>query len=236
MDSTYVRGKFKYECKNRFRCVVNIENEDVICYVASSARLDNYVDLRNRDVLLRENNSQSKKTAYTLFAVEHEGTNVLLELGYINNLLSNYLILNDIFKINENNIISEKFVDKNYKADLLIVNGDNKICVEAKAILTLDKETVFPIKQGERALKQLDKLKLLLYQGYEVNYWLVLLNPNSKTFSINSEQNEYLKVLKSCIDLGMKLLLSKVLWNDQKGFVIDSHKVLDPNCLYHTSD
>lgn len=57
MDNAYVKGKFRYECKNRFRCVVNIEKEDVICYVASSARLDNYVDSRNRDVLLRENKS-----------------------------------------------------------------------------------------------------------------------------------------------------------------------------------
>ena len=58
-----------------------------------------------------------------------------------------------LFEVNESDIGSEKLVDNNYKADLLIVNSDNKIWVEAKAIITLDNETVFPSMQGKRALK-----------------------------------------------------------------------------------
>lgn len=49
----YVYGTFQNEIKNRFLCSVNIDGKDVICYIPSSCRLSNFIDMTGRTVLLR---------------------------------------------------------------------------------------------------------------------------------------------------------------------------------------
>ena len=53
-------GIFKEEIKNRFRSYVMIEGHNELCYVQSSSRLDNYVKLKNKIVVLKKTNSSSK--------------------------------------------------------------------------------------------------------------------------------------------------------------------------------
>lgn len=45
-------GIFNKELKNRFLCEVLVEDEVVECYASSSCRLDNFIDLHGKQVLL----------------------------------------------------------------------------------------------------------------------------------------------------------------------------------------
>ena len=58
----YVKGVFKCEIKNRFLCQVNVAGEDLVCYIASSCRLSNFLDLTNRNVLLKLVKGKNAKT------------------------------------------------------------------------------------------------------------------------------------------------------------------------------
>lgn len=41
----YVYGTFQAEIKNRFLCSVNIGGKDAVCYIPSSCRLSNFIDM-----------------------------------------------------------------------------------------------------------------------------------------------------------------------------------------------
>ena len=49
-----IEGIFIREQKNRFICEVMVEDEIIECYVPSSCRLDNFIDLHGKRVLLCE--------------------------------------------------------------------------------------------------------------------------------------------------------------------------------------
>ena len=44
-DCAFTRATFVSELKNRFRCCVKIHDEETMCYVPSSCKLSNFVDL-----------------------------------------------------------------------------------------------------------------------------------------------------------------------------------------------
>ncbi len=70
VDSALKIGVFKEELKNRFRCVVTIDDVDTICYIPSSSRLSNFIDLSNRVVMLRPIKKRDAKTQYSVYAVK----------------------------------------------------------------------------------------------------------------------------------------------------------------------
>ena len=50
-----IKGVFKYECKNRFIAIVNINGIDTECYLASSTKIKHFIDLTNHTVFLIKN-------------------------------------------------------------------------------------------------------------------------------------------------------------------------------------
>ena len=62
----YVYGTFQAEIKNRFLCSVNIGGKDAVCYIPSSCRLSNFIDMTGRTVLLRPIETPNTRTAYLL--------------------------------------------------------------------------------------------------------------------------------------------------------------------------
>lgn len=49
-ESQMIYGTFKEETKNRFLCQVTIDSKDVECYIPSSCRLGNFIDMKGRTV------------------------------------------------------------------------------------------------------------------------------------------------------------------------------------------
>lgn len=58
-ENRLITGVFKTELKNRFLCTVCVDGVDVICYIPSSCRLSNFIDLSGKTVLLKPNQSRS---------------------------------------------------------------------------------------------------------------------------------------------------------------------------------
>ena len=51
LKQSFKHGIFKKELKNRFLCLVEIDGEDTLCYIPSSCRLSNFIDLTGKEVL-----------------------------------------------------------------------------------------------------------------------------------------------------------------------------------------
>lgn len=196
-----VYGTFKEEIKNRFLCTVSIDGTDTVCYIPSSCRLSNFINLSNRMVMLQPIKKKNARTKYSVYAVKYRRSYVPLNLS-----ISNRVVEAEInrryfsFLGKRKNVSREKIVD-GYKSDLYIADTDTVI--EVKSILSFDKNAVFPTVFSERANRQLEDLLELLTKGYRVCYMLVSMCSGVESIRINEEQEEYYNLFKACIDRGM---------------------------------
>lgn len=83
----YVYGTFQAEIKNRFLCSVNIGGKDAVCYIPSSCRLSNFIDMTGRTVLLRPIETPNTRTAYAVYAVKYRKGFILLNLAQTNRVI-----------------------------------------------------------------------------------------------------------------------------------------------------
>ncbi|MCI3918742.1 DNA/RNA nuclease SfsA [Paenibacillus sp. TRM 82003] len=225
--SNFVRGVFIEECKNRFLCLVKIKKEEHLCYVASSAKLSNFVDLANKKVLLIKNKGTRTRTAYTLYAVKSE-------LGYmvLNLSVANTLLLEVIRKEYSSNmsIQKEKFTQEGYKSDHLVVSVPPTI-VEVKSILADKKAVRFPSVNGERSIRQLEALEAALLNGYQVRYCLVLLSSYVDHITLDANATDFNARLKKCIELGMGLETYRLKVTRKLRFFIERDNQLEKSIL-----
>lgn len=202
-----VTGKFIRECKNRFLCEVFVEGERLECYVPSASKLNNYIKLRNKEVLLVENKGKNTRTKYSLFAVKHYNKYIMLNLNIVNKLVENYIKTNFTYE----RIWCEKFIE-GYKADFILQEKELEI-VEAKGVISTSRDIIFPSVFSERAINQLLVLLKLVKAGYEASYFYVSLSPNIRNIKINSEDIEYSRLLRECINNGMKIFGLRAVLN-----------------------
>lgn len=88
-DEKYITGTFLEELKNRFLCMVRVNQEDAICYIPSSCRLSNFLDLTGKAVLLRKNAVSGSRTRYAVYAVKCGRQFLLVNLSEANRVVEN---------------------------------------------------------------------------------------------------------------------------------------------------
>lgn len=197
----YAQGIFKCEMKNRFLCQVNVAGNDILCYIPSSCRLSKYLDITDKNVLLKPVKNKNARTKYSVYAVEYEKNYILLNLSQSNRVIQN-LINRRYFSFlgKRKNVIREAVI-AGYKSDLFV--KDSNTIIEIKSILSFDKETMFPSMYSKRALKQLADIAELLDKGYNVCYIFVSLNSNVKSLAIDATKTDYFDLFSKCIEKGM---------------------------------
>ena len=109
-----ITGVFIEECKNRFLCLVEIEGIIEECYVSSSSKLNNYISLKGRKVMLIENKGKKLRTRYTLQAAWIKRKWVLLNLNIINDLVL------DTFAPSIKKTLNREYFIGDYKSDFYI--------------------------------------------------------------------------------------------------------------------
>lgn len=207
-----IQGIFEKEHNHRFLCQVKINNSSEICYISNSSHLSDLINLDNKEVLLRENKGKNLKTRYTLYAVNSDNTNILLDLKELNNIF--FLYLKD--KKKNLPIKKEAFIS-GYKSDFYLET--TKQIYEIKGVLSRTNIANYTFKYHNRAYKQLQKIKHLLLLGYKINFIFILLNPKIDTFILSDKRLKENKLFLNCIKLGLKVYFYKTYW-DKKDFKI----------------
>ncbi|WP_284907569.1 DNA/RNA nuclease SfsA [Bacillus sp. lyk4-R2A-2] len=209
-----IRGIFVSEYKNRFLCNVLIDNEMVECYVPSSSRIQNYLDLKDCEVLLTKNKSSKSRTSLSLFAVNIQQSFVILNLNKVNSIIEELINRREIYKDNIFNVCREKVLENKYKSDLYLVDteGNTEIIIEAKGIISDQRDVYFPQVNSERSLEQLIKINELLLDGKKVHYYFVSLSPFTKKIHLK-EDSDYTMLLKKCIVHGLEIKPLRILYD-----------------------
>lgn len=199
-DITY--GIFKEEIKNRFLCLVNIDGKDTICYIPSSCRLSNFINLEGKTVLLKPVASANTRTHYSVFAVKIGRSTILLNLSMANRIVERQLQRRSFAYLGKRSSVSREHLEAGYKADLFI--HDTKTIVEVKGLLSCSKDALFPTVFSERAVAQLHKIEKLLNIGYKVSYIIISFNPAVHNVSINHDDIRFREAFLSCVNKGMQ--------------------------------
>lgn len=202
MEKTTV-GIFNKELKNRFVCEVLVENEVVECYISSSCRLDNFIDLHGKQVLLLPKGSTSARTKYSLFAAPYKRNHILLNIGMVNSVIGRNISRKYFSSLGKRSEVYREHMVNSYKSDFYITN--TRTLIEVKTVLSLGKEATFPSVFSQRTIDQLNKLSSLMDSGYNAALVIVSLSPYVELIQIDHHSPFYDAVLP-CVDKGMKLL------------------------------
>lgn len=199
-----IEGIFITENKNRFLCDVLINGRIEECYVPNSSKVEKYLNLKSKIVLLSRNAGSRGRTRYSLFAVKYYNKYILLNLNKVNDLLKYYISTTELKK-NTLYTIKNEIILNGYKADLVIREPalNKEKMIEAKAIIDIRHSTYFPKVYSERAIKQLLHIKSLLIDGHKIEYYLVSLSPIVRKVSIDSSFTEYYLLFNECIENGL---------------------------------
>lgn len=200
-ESEIVYGIFKEEIKNRFLCTVSIDGTDTVCYIPSSCRLSNFIDLENRTVMLRPIKKKDSRTKYAVYAVKYRRSYVPLNLSVSNRVLETEIRRRYFSFLGIRKAVFRERVIDGYKSDLYIADTDTVI--EVKSILSFNKNAIFPTVFSERANRQLEELLGLLANGHRVCYMLVSMCASVESIQINAEQDEYYRLFVDCMRHGM---------------------------------
>lgn len=213
-ESEVVYGTFKTEIKNRFLCTVCIDGVDTLCYVPSSCRLSNFINMDDRKVMLLPIKKKDARTRYSVCAIKYRKSYVPIGLSFANQIIEEN-IHRRIFSFlgSRKEVVREKTID-GYKSDIYI--SDTDTVIEIKSILSFEKDALFPTVFSERANRQLEDIRTLLQKGHKVCYMLVSLYSGVKQISINEAQTEYQILFRKCEEIGMKVCGCTLCMEDNK--------------------
>lgn len=198
-----MEGIFIKERKNRFICEVMVEDEAIECYVPSSCRLDNFIELQGKRVLLLPTETPGARTRYSLFAVPYKRNHILLNIGRVNGIIEEDIGKRFFSALGKRTEVYREYKIGAYKSDLFIKNS--RTLLEVKSILSLGKTALFPTVFSQRTLDQLAEIYFLLDEGYKAALIIASLSPYVEEVQIDTASPFY-EALLPCIEKGMQLL------------------------------
>ena len=200
--SQFYIGQFICERKNRFLCTVNIDGTEEVCYIASSCRLGNFINLSEKNVLLVKNLGKTSKTKYSVIGVKYKRNFIILNTSWANKAINDSILSRKFSFLGKRKDYKTEIEIRGYKTDFFIPNS--KTLIEVKSVISTEETAFFPTVFSERTLTQLNMISKLLDNGYRGYFFIVSLNPYVKKIKL-LEETECVKLLKNCKDKGMHL-------------------------------
>ena len=193
-------GQFISESKNRFLCTVKIDGAEEVCYIASSCRLDNFIDLRGKNVLLIKNKGTKGRTQYSVIGVKHKRNFIILNTSWANKAIDSSFLKRRFSFLGKRKDYRTEIDVSGYKADFYI--PCSKTIIEVKSVIATNDTAIFPTVYSERTLVQLRRIAELLDEGYKGYFFIVSLNTYFKDIKL-LQDSEIASQLNWCIARGL---------------------------------
>ena len=199
---TCIVGRFICEEKNRFLCTVEVDGAQKRCYIASSCRLDNFVNLKGKTVLLTPVTNPKASTEYAVLAVRHKRSYILLNTAMANRAVENSIHSKKLSCFGKRKNVSREHKVESYKTDFYLF--ESKTIIEVKSVISATEDALFPTVFSERTMRQLSEIDKMLSSGYLARLVIVSLNPYVKQIRIQNNDPFY-SALRKCIDRGLEI-------------------------------
>lgn len=198
------KGKFLSR-PNRFIANVEIDGKAEVCHVKNTGRCKELL-VEGCTVWLEHSDSESRKTAFDLVAVEKGDRLINMDSQAPNKAVGEWL--------REKNPFGEGFSvypEKKYgnsRFDFYLESHDRKIFMEVKGC-TLEKDGVvlFPDAPTLRGVKHIEELSHCLDEGYESYIMILVQMSDVKYFTPNYDTHpEFGEALEKASQKGVKIL------------------------------
>lgn len=198
------KGKFLSR-PNRFIANVEIDGKAEVCHVKNTGRCKELL-IEGCTVWLEHSDSESRKTAFDLVAVEKGDRLINMDSQAPNKAVGEWL--------REKNPFGEGFSvypEKKYgnsRFDFYLESQDRKIFMEVKGC-TLEKDGVvlFPDAPTLRGVKHIEELSHCLDEGYESYIMILVQMSDVKYFTPNYDTHpEFGEALEKASQKGVKIL------------------------------
>lgn len=179
---------------NRFIIYADLAGESVKCHCPNTGRMGELL-LPGVKLILEKSSNPERKTKYSVVAVYKGDLIVPITSVRANQVASNIIIP----KIFDNPDIRSEVTFGKSRFDFLVDDCGERTFIEVKSCtLFVGDKAVFPDAPTSRGVKHLNELKDALDEGYKGMVIFVVFNPNSKSFSPNSETDpKFSEKLKS---------------------------------------
>ena len=161
-----IKATFVTELPVRFRCIISIAGEEKECYVPSSCKLEPLIKLKNKEVLVRKQDS-GKTSLYSLVAVKHKSNYVLLNSSYANQLFMESVARRLFGFLGKRKKVISEYTLSDYRCDFYI--EDTNTIIEVKSIISDKDKVFFPAMESKRFLHQLSTIKANMIAGKKSN-------------------------------------------------------------------
>lgn len=195
-------GKFLKENKNRFRCMVEIDGVETLCYIASSCRLDNFVSLTGKEVLLKPTTGRGVNAKYTVCGLKYKRSYILLNTSFANRAVENSIKSRRFAFIGAREGYQREHTIDGYKTDLYLPSS--KTIIEVKSVISTAEQAQFGTVHSDRFLRQLADIEELIEAGYNARLFIISLNPYTKAIELPSG-NALACAIDRCKTIGLQI-------------------------------
>lgn len=198
------KGKFLSR-PNRFIANVEIDGKAEVCHVKNTGRCKELL-VEGCTVWLERSDSESRKTAFDLVAVEKGDRLINMDSQAPNKAVGEWLRENRPFGEGFSVYPEKKY--GNSRFDFYLESQDRKIFMEVKGC-TLEKDGVvlFPDAPTLRGVKHIEELSNCLDEGYEAYIMILVQMSDVKYFTPNYDTHpEFGEALEKASRKGVKIL------------------------------
>ena len=198
------KGKFLSR-PNRFIANVEIDGKAEVCHVKNTGRCKELL-VEGCTVWLEHSDSESRKTAFDLVAVEKGDRLINMDSQAPNKAVGEWLRENRPFGEGFSVYPEKKY--GNSRFDFYLESQDRKIFMEVKGC-TLEKDGVvlFPDAPTLRGVKHIEALSNCLDEGYEAYIMILVQMSDVKYFTPNYDTHpEFGEALEKASRKGVKIL------------------------------
>lgn len=198
------KGKFLSR-PNRFIANVEIDGKAEVCHVKNTGRCKELL-IEGCTVWLEHSDSESRKTAFDLVAVEKGDRLINMDSQAPNKAVGEWL--REKMPFGESFSVYPEKKNGNSRFDFYLESQDRKIFMEVKGC-TLEKDGVvlFPDAPTLRGVKHIEELSHCLDEGYESYIMILVQMSDVKYFTPNYDTHpEFGEALEKASRKGVKIL------------------------------
>lgn len=171
---------------NRFLGYVNINGEEIPCFIPDPGRLKELL-YEGKKVFLINVRKKERKTQFDLIAVEHEGKIVSIDSRVPNKHVYN-LLKNDKLFETKFDLIKPEYSYGRSRLDFFLRKNDDKYLIEVKGCnLVIDDIALFPDAPTTRGTRHVYELIESLKSGYIAAIFFVIQRSDAYKFKPNEE-------------------------------------------------
>jgi len=206
---------------NRFMTLIEVDNEKAYAHLPNSGRLQTALHPGDQAYLRRCERNPLRKSAYSVFAVQHDGIIVIVDSQF-SNILAREAIEQGLFDdMAGYHVVKENFMldkDSRVRLDLLLEGNSEKFYMEVKSVThAVNNIALFPDAPTARGRRHLMQLSSLSRRGFKAGLLFSVQRSDAKVLKPNVEVDpRFSELLRKAIKDGVKIFTLKAIFQPPK--------------------